>query len=586
MILPLFSRELTEYSARRRTYTTRAMFGFVLYAVFLVTVTRTIEKAGGAGNSFAVLGTGRELFSKLVEYLCWSVLLFQPALMAGKLTYEKERESLSLLLLTGMSPGKILVEKFLSGLLPMVSLLLLALPLGAITMSYGGVSLQLLLAGVAVVAAACLHFGAISILCSAWCRTTTGAIIAAYAASGVVQYAPVLAASVVRWFAGEHAEMPAWAYTIWPPAAFERILESQSLPRDMLSITWQHCRFVISSAAIFLLLGRVCIERRAMAPVGGRRVARAVAVNVGRIARWWRRFWPPRRDIPGDEPVTWRESGRGVLGGRGRFARLTIALSLASLVLCVALYWIHPQFSGPPRIQILAMIIGAAMVLTLATRSVGSLLDERTNQTLDILLTTRLGAAEIVQEKVDALTRYRVLFWLLLAITFAAQGLSEFHHVRANMTVQALAQFWFCGTIGATVYPTLIIWLSMLIALTTQSKTRAVVIAITIIAAWFIGPLVILHFTYDNWRMSATGRWLSLISPLGILDANASGRLAFFATESLSSGRQVTVSGSPGAPVAYNFTFYAAISVALRCICLRFAERWLRSTPRHSSAGR
>ena len=73
---------------------------------------RIIEKAGGAGNSFAVLGTGRELYARLVEFLCWRVMLFQPALMAGGLTYEKERESLSLLLLTGMSPGKILLEKF------------------------------------------------------------------------------------------------------------------------------------------------------------------------------------------------------------------------------------------------------------------------------------------------------------------------------------------------------------------------------------------------------------------------------------------------------------------------------------------
>ena len=580
MILPLFARELTEYAARRRTYTTRAVFGFVLYAVFLVTTNRVIEKAGGAGNSFAVLGTGRELFTQLVGYLCWSVLIFQPALMAGKLTYEKERESLSLLLLTGMSPSKILLEKFLAGLLPMASLLLLALPLGAITMSYGGVSLPLLLAGVAVVAAACLHFGAIAILCSAWCRTTTGAILAAYAASVAVQYAPMLAGSAVQWFAGEGAELPGWAFAIWPPAAFARILEAQLLSGEMASLAWQHCRVLIGSAVVFLLLGRICIERRAMQPVASHRVARSVAVNVGRIVRWWRKFWPPRRDIPGDEPVTWRESGRGILGGRGRFARLTVALAAVTLVLSIALYLIPPQFSAPPRIQVLAMIVGAAMALVLATKSIGSLLDERSNQTLDILLTTRLGAAEIVQEKVDALGRYRVLFWLLLAIIFGAQGLAEFNHVRANMTFQALAQFWLCGMVAVTVYSTLIIWLSMLIALTTQSKTRAVVIAITILAVWFIGPLVVLHFTYDNWRMSGTGRWLSLLSPLGILDANASSRLAYFATESLSAGRQVTVSGSPGAPVAYNFSLYTLLTLGLRWFCLNFADYWLRSASR------
>ncbi len=581
MIFPLFARELTECAARRRTYTTRAVFGLVLYAVFLVTVHRIIEKAGGAGNSFAVLGTGRELYARLVEFLCWSVMVFQPALMAGGLTYEKERESLSLLLLTGMSPGKILLEKFLAGLLPMASLLLLALPLGAITMSYGGVSLPLLCAGIGVVIAAWLFFGAIAILCSAWCRTTTGAILSAYALGAAVQAVPVILAAIVQWFSEEGAEMQEWAFALWPPAAFEHILEAQNSlaaqPSAMVRAVWNHSQFLVATAAICLLLGRLCIERRSMMPVVAQRASRRVAVRVGRIVGWWRKFWPPRRDLPGDAPVAWRESGRGILGGRGRFARLTLALAFGALLLSVGLYMLPPRTSGPPRIQIFAMFIGAAMVLVLVARSVGSLLDERVNQTLDILLTTRLGAGEILQEKVDALTRYRVLFWLLLAIIFGAQAWSEYRFVRANMTLQGVAQFWFCGTLAATVYPSLIIWFSMLVALLMQSKVRAVVTAVTLLAVWLIAPLVVLHFTYENWRMSETGRWLSLISPLGILDANAHDRLAYFATDALKAGRTVTTSGSPGSPVAVNFSVYAFITVVLRWLCLTYAERWLRT---------
>ena len=143
---PLLARELTERAARRRTYAGRVLYGLALYTLFLLALWRLVGDATNDPTGFGVLGLGRGMFTRLVELQCWGVLLFQPALMAGVLTYEKERESFSLLLLTGMSPAKLLLEKYLAGLLPMATLLLLALPLGAITMGYGGVSPRLLAA--------------------------------------------------------------------------------------------------------------------------------------------------------------------------------------------------------------------------------------------------------------------------------------------------------------------------------------------------------------------------------------------------------------------------------------------------------
>jgi ABC-type transport system involved in multi-copper enzyme maturation permease subunit len=586
MILPLFSRELTERAARRRTYATRAVFGFLLYAIFLFATHRTIERAGGEGNTFAVLGTGRDLFEQLVWFLCWSVYFFQPALMAGGITYEKERESLSLLLLTGMSSGKILAEKFLAGLLPMATLLLLALPLGAITMGYGGVSIPLLISGALVVCAAWLHVGAFAILCSAWCRTTNGAILATYLGTFVIQAVPLLLGAVYRLFS-QDVELPGWAYELWPPAAFARILDFQNsasvnaaLASQLAWATLRNCAYLLGLAVVYLLLARLFIERRASVSVVRNPTARRIVEKAGRLAKWWRDFWPKGRDFPRDNPVTWRESGRGIFGGRGRFAKVTCWLAIGAVVICVILFVIHPRTLGPQRIQVFAMIVGVSAVLVLVTRSVGSLLDERANQTLDILLTTRLGASQILQEKVDALTRYRVLFWILLAIIFGAQGYSEYRHVRANMDIQGLAQFWFCGTLAASVYPSLVIWLAMAFALLLRSKARAVAATMAVIAIWFLGPIVALEFLYSDWRASSQALWTSLLSPLGILDANAHGRLAYFAKAAARAGREITTSGSPGAPVAFNFSAYTTVTIVLRWLCLFFAERLLRTTRR------
>ena len=158
---PLLARELTERAARKRTYAVRVGYGLVLYTIFILAVQRLVAQAAGDPTGLGGLGGlggfgfGRELLHTLVDLQCWGVLLMQPALMAGGITYEKERDSLSLLILTGMRPWKIVMEKYLAGLLPMATLLLLALPLGAITMGYGGVSPQLVVSGAGVIVAAC-----------------------------------------------------------------------------------------------------------------------------------------------------------------------------------------------------------------------------------------------------------------------------------------------------------------------------------------------------------------------------------------------------------------------------------------------
>ena len=110
---PLFARELTERAARRRTYALRVGYGLLLYTIFVFTIYNLTATAG-----LGALGMGRELLHRLVDLECWGILLFQPALMAGVITSEKERESFHLLVLAGMRPSKILLEKLAAGLLP------------------------------------------------------------------------------------------------------------------------------------------------------------------------------------------------------------------------------------------------------------------------------------------------------------------------------------------------------------------------------------------------------------------------------------------------------------------------------------
>jgi ABC-type transport system involved in multi-copper enzyme maturation permease subunit len=179
---PLLGKDLAERAARGRTYWTRLAFGVGLAGWFAVEMFRLSNGAQVTPSEagFALMGIGNELFGALVLVLCWAILLLQPALMAGTITYEKERASLDLLLLTNASPTKLLLEKFLAGLVPMATLLLFGLPLGAVAYAYGGVTPQMLAVAISILFGTWLQTGAFALLCSAWCRTTTGAVVAAY----------------------------------------------------------------------------------------------------------------------------------------------------------------------------------------------------------------------------------------------------------------------------------------------------------------------------------------------------------------------------------------------------------------------
>src|SRR4029434_114326 len=104
---PLLAKELTERAARKRTYVLRAVFGLLLVAWFAFEMrTLSFGKYSPENAGFAMMGIGQQLFAKLTAVLCWSILIFQPALLAGAITYEKERGSLELLMLTRVRPWK------------------------------------------------------------------------------------------------------------------------------------------------------------------------------------------------------------------------------------------------------------------------------------------------------------------------------------------------------------------------------------------------------------------------------------------------------------------------------------------------
>jgi hypothetical protein len=292
--------------------------------------------------------------------------------------------------------------------------------------------------------------------------------------------------------------------------------------------------------------------------------------------RWLHAFWPKHADLPGDDPVAWRESGRSMLGQRGRFLQFTLAAAGLTLALSLFLLGIYPRTAGPERLHHLTIVLGVAAVLVLVVRSVASLLSEHANQTLDILLTTPLGGAEILKEKARALGRYWVLSALTLGVVFALQGWSEYQYVPDEVKWRLVGQYWVCNALALLVYPPLVIWTALFIALWLRTRARAMVFTLFLFAFWFIAPGLILSMVTPSWELERRGIWLSLLSPLGILNANHAGRLEQFPVRLEGSPFPIAETHAPWVLIACNFLAYALILAAVRSLCLRVSETWMR----------
>jgi len=139
MMNPVLSREL-----RERMRTGRA---FVVVGIFLLMLTLTAylvyQGSTGSGDISTDLARqtrlGRDLYEWVLFVMLALVLFFVPALTAGSIAGERERQTLLPLQVTLLRPRDILVGKVLAGTSFMLLLLFAALPVMMVAYLLGGI---------------------------------------------------------------------------------------------------------------------------------------------------------------------------------------------------------------------------------------------------------------------------------------------------------------------------------------------------------------------------------------------------------------------------------------------------------------
>jgi ABC-type transport system involved in multi-copper enzyme maturation permease subunit len=506
--LPLLRRELTELANRRRTYIVRVVgamillfFVFLAYSESMGARQRFMGNAGLSG-SMQYMGVGGDVFARITPLLFYTIQILMPALCCACVTAEKENNTLGTLMLTRLSSGTIILEKFGSRLVPMLTLLLLTFPVLAHVHTLGGVDTDLLIGTLWLLFCECLLFASVAIACSTWFTTTVMAFIWSYVLIG---FLAALTLSL--------------GYTTFVPSAIWRtaFVDSQwGISRSQMAVlgavgmgpavTQSSWLITISKSvpallvtAVLLLFARLTLVRRAFvsqasALLKALRVVDVFFTALNEHTTGGIELVRDSNPLPGDDPVAWRERNKKSLGKARYLFRVLVVLEIPTLFICVLAATVSARnaFQG---LYVLQGLIWTLAVLVTAVKAATLFSSERAKQTIEPLLATPLSGVELLSQKVVGMRRLLIV----LSVPILTVNLTQFllgmdlNRISANVIQRPL--IYLLLSICATfVLLYLVTWLSAGIGLKIHSQTKAVLASVTVVAAWTVIPLVIVQF--------------------------------------------------------------------------------------------
>jgi len=150
------------------------LLGAFGYASFVTaTVIQTSQHAGSAQ-------IGATVFASLAFIQLSLVSLFAPALAAGAISGERERQTFDVLLVSRMSAMGIVLGKLVASVAFMLLLILSALPLFAAVFLFGGIDFEQFLITQLLTVTTAVAIGAVSLFLSAVFRRTLPSTVVAY----------------------------------------------------------------------------------------------------------------------------------------------------------------------------------------------------------------------------------------------------------------------------------------------------------------------------------------------------------------------------------------------------------------------
>ncbi|EDY17316.1 hypothetical protein CfE428DRAFT_5163 [Chthoniobacter flavus Ellin428] len=579
--MPLLWKELAEGAARPRTYVLRVVYAMALYGLFAFALPRLTDSRyyrGGPSfpSSTELLGFGSWIFERLQSFQLWGIILFQPALMCGRITQEKERDSLVLLFLTELRPWEIVLQKYIGGLVPMLSFLFLSLPLAGVAYALGGLESATIVDVALGLVLTVLQVGALALLFSAWCRTTVAALISTYFWGALLYFIPPILGRIMFVLLG--GSISHFRSAPWQEDERWKLLnptDGISLARGLNGSLWLYLLPSIGTILLCLGLTRWFLVRRAFVPPSN-----FLPRLFSRIDRWMKGvnrlagglvLYRESSSLPVTEPVFWRETQRRVLGKAHYLVRLLCAIEVPTVLLLMALLMVFGDGyeTGGMLAFATAVLVGLA-VLTLSTTASNSLVSERVGQTLDVLLTTPVSAREIVRQKERALRRLEWVLVVPLLTVFSAHAF----FLTSSDAGQPFPRDWIpylvCWVLTLVIYLPMITWLSLWIGLRVRTRFQGILITLSVLIFWMVAlPFTIVMTAGRLGFNPEDSIWALLASPLSVPFLNEAGELQRIAHNSNEPDMIWQI-------ILINSALYAGIAFLIRFCLFREADRCLR----------
>ena len=177
-----------EYRSRMRTW--RSPVAMMIYILLIAGLGFAIFSSTASSlNQFGQTANyGQILFEWLVVFQMILLTFITPALTAGAISSERERQTIDLLFVTRIPPFSIIWGKLLASMSFVVLLLLLSVPVFSLVFLFGGIELDQVLYAFLITVIAALTLGVIGIAFSTWLRRSLAATVAAYVGAFVLLF--------------------------------------------------------------------------------------------------------------------------------------------------------------------------------------------------------------------------------------------------------------------------------------------------------------------------------------------------------------------------------------------------------------
>lgn len=178
---PVILKEL-----RSRMRGSRAFWIITVYLTFLSCIVGLIyaglsaSNFSGVGNPILPQVVGKSVFGTVVGIELLMVCFLAPALTAGAIAAERERQTFDLLRATLLPARALVLGKLVSAMTFLLLLLFVGFPIQSLAFIFGGVSVEEVLVSFLLLLVTALGFSALGLVCSSLMRTTLASTVVSY----------------------------------------------------------------------------------------------------------------------------------------------------------------------------------------------------------------------------------------------------------------------------------------------------------------------------------------------------------------------------------------------------------------------